>query len=144
MPSVLTIEERNRLIGNIEAGSKPADVAETFGVTKRTVYRLIKKSKEYGTLKDRPRSGRPRVTDVETDTQIVGKFRDHPFKTARSAAIETNVSERTVVRRLASAGVKACRPAVKPMLNAQHKLNRMIWARGHVRWTREQWASVLF
>ena len=117
---------RNRLLGNIKAGSKPADVAETFGVTKHTVYRLIKKSKEYVTLKDRPMSGRPRVKDLETDTQIVGKFRDHPFKTVRSAAIETNMSERTVVRRLASAGVKACRPVVKPMLNAQHKLNRMI------------------
>ena len=91
MPSVLTIKERNRLLGNIEAGSKPVDVAETFGVTKRTVYRLIKKSKEYVTLKDRP-DGRPRVTDVETDTQIVGKFRDHPFKTVGSTAIETNVS----------------------------------------------------
>ena len=122
------------MLGNIEAGSKPADVAETFGVTKRTVYRLIKKSKEYVTLKDRPRSGRPRVTDVETDTQVVGKFRDHTFKTVRSAAMKTNVSELTVVRRLASAGVKACRPAVKPIFNAQHKLNRMIWAQEHVRW----------
>ena len=102
-----TIEERNRLLGNIEAGSKPADVEETFGVSKRTVYRLIKKGKENVTLKDGPRSDRPRVTDVQTDTQIVGKFRDHPFKTVRSAAIECNVSERTVVRRLASAGVKA-------------------------------------
>ena len=120
MPSFLTIEERNRLLGNIEAGSKPADVAETFRVTKRRVYRLIKKSKEHVTLKDRPMSGRPRVIDyVETDTQIVGKFRDHPFKIVRSAAIETNVSERTLVRILASAGVKACRSAVKPMPTAQ-------------------------
>ena len=94
-------------------------------------------------MNDRPRSGCPRVTDVETDTQIVVNFRDHPFKTVRSAAIETNVSECTMVRRLACAGVKACRPAVKSMLNAQHKLNRMIWAQEHVRWTREQWASVL-
>ena len=125
MPSFLTIEERNRLLGNIEAGSKPADVAERFGVTPSTVYRLIKKGKEHGTLKDRPRSGRPRVTDVQTDKHIVGKFRDHPFKTVRSASIEANVSELTVVRRLASAGVKACRPAVKPMLTAQHKLNRL-------------------
>ena len=35
----LTIEERNRLLGNIEAGSQPDDVTERFGVTKRTVYR---------------------------------------------------------------------------------------------------------
>ena len=62
---------------------------------------LLKKSKEHVTLKDRPRSGRPRVTDLQTDTQIVGKFRDHPFKTDRSAAMEASVSERTVVRRLA-------------------------------------------
>ena len=62
-------------------------------------------------------SSRPRVRDyVETDTQIVDKFRDHPFKTVRSAVIETNVNERIAVRRLSSAGVKACRPAVKPML----------------------------
>ena len=72
MPSFLTSEEQNRLFGNIEAGSKPADVAETFGVTKRTVYRLIKKGKEHVTLKDRPRSGRPRVKDVQTGTQIFG------------------------------------------------------------------------
>ena len=48
-----------------------------------------------------------------------------------------------MVIRLASAGVKACRPAVKPMPTAQHKLNRLIWAQEHMRWTREQWASVL-
>ena len=54
------------------------------------------------------------------------------------------MSERTVVRRLPSAGVKACRPAVMSMLTAQHKLNRLVWAQEHVRWTREQWADVLF
>ena len=54
------------------------------------------------------------------------------------------MSERTVVRRLASAGMKACRPAVKPMLTTQHKLNRLIWAQEIMRWTREQWASALF
>ena len=76
------------------------------------------------------------MTDLQTDTQIVGKFRDHSFKIVRSAtieAIEANVSERTVVRRLASAGVKACRPAVKPMPTAQHKL-KFIWKKNAVQY----------
>ena len=59
------------------AGSKANDVAETFGVTSRTVYRLMKKGKEHVTLKYRPRSSHPRVTDVQTDTQIVRRFRAH-------------------------------------------------------------------
>ena len=45
MTSVLTIEEQNRLLGNIEAGSKPADKAETFGVTKRRFIDLLKRVK---------------------------------------------------------------------------------------------------
>ena len=80
MPSFLTIEE-------VQACSKPAGVAETVGVTKRKVYRLIKRSKERVTLKHRPRYGRSRGTDVQTDTQIVGNFCDHPFKTVRSVAL---------------------------------------------------------
>ena len=78
------------------------------------------------------------MTDVQTDMHIVGKLRDHPFKTVRFVAIEANGRERTVVRRLISAGVKSCRPAIKSILTAQHKHNRLIWAREHVRWTREQ------
>ena len=101
-------------------------------------------NKEHVTLEDRPSSSRPRVTDVQTDTQIVGKFRDHSFKIVRSATIEANVSERTVVRRLASADVKACRPAVKPMSTAHDKLNLLIWVQEHVRLTIEQCASLLF
>ena len=84
------------------------------------------------------------MTDVQTDTQLVGKFRDHSFKIVRSATIEANVSERTVVRRLASADVKACRPAVKPMSTAHDKLNLLIWVQEHVRLTIEQCASLLF
>ena len=61
------------------------------------------------------------MTCVQTNTQIVGKLRDHPFKTVRSTAFEANESERTIERSLTNAGVKAYRPAVKPKLTAQQK-----------------------
>ena len=108
------------------------------------MYKILKKYEETDSLKDRPRSGRPRVTDNQTDCDIVVAFRNRPFKTAQSAATDLGISRRTVSRRLASAGLKAYRPAIKPKLTEQHKLNRLHWAHEHVRWTHTQWENVLF
>ena len=88
------------------------------------------------------------MTDVQTDTKIVAKFRDGSFKTVRSAAIEVSVSKRAVVRRLTSTGVKACRPAVYTAYdNSSVQTQSVIWAQEHdcdVRWTIDQFASVRF
>ena len=77
----LSTEERNRLVWHIQAGTSPSNVAIVFGITKQAVYKFLKKYEETDNLKDRPRSGRPRVTDSQTDCDIVVVFRNKPFKT---------------------------------------------------------------
>ncbi|GFV88982.1 HTH_Tnp_Tc3_2 domain-containing protein [Trichonephila clavipes] len=43
-----------------------------------------------------------------------------------------------------NAGLYARRPVVCVPLNGRQRRNRLCWAREHVSWTKQQWASVLF
>ncbi|GFV85980.1 HTH_Tnp_Tc3_2 domain-containing protein [Trichonephila clavipes] len=43
-----------------------------------------------------------------------------------------------------NAGLYARRPVVCVPLNGRQRRNRLCWAREHVSWTQQQWASVLF
>lgn len=55
------------------------------------------------------------------------------------------ISAVTVRRRLkANGGLKARRPYVGIVLTPRHRRLRLNWARRHLRWTRAQWARVLF
>ena len=62
-------------------------------------------------------------------------------KSLSDAAIK--VSDRTVRRRLASAGLRARIPRKKPFLNAVQHQKRLKWAKEHASWTVEQWKRVL-
>ena len=54
----LSREERNRLLGHLQAGVSPTEVAKMFGTTRQTVYSISSKYLEEGTLKDRPKFSR--------------------------------------------------------------------------------------
>ena len=63
------------------------------------VYKIIKKSQTEKSLKDRHRTGRPRLTNAQTDANLVEIFRASPFKTVRSATGETGLKKDTIRRR---------------------------------------------
>ncbi|GFW12272.1 transposable element Tcb2 transposase [Trichonephila clavipes] len=54
------------------------------------------------------------------------------------------ISGTTVRNRLHNAGLYARRPVVCVSLNGRQRRNCLCWAREHVSWTQQQWASVLF
>ena len=143
MPS-LSVEERNRLLGQYQAGVSPTKLSKIFKVSRQAVYKILKKSKQENSLKNKHRSGRPKVTDAQTDANLVEIFRANPFKTVRSAISETGLKKDTIRRRLALAGLRSYRPVLKPKLTETHKEKRLQWAEDHVRWTQLQWRNVLF
>lgn len=55
MPAPLSMDLRTRIVAACDAGDSPADVAQTFSVTTRTVYKLLAVRRETGSLQ--PRSG---------------------------------------------------------------------------------------
>ena len=60
MPGMIE-NDRLRAIGMLEAGMSQSNVARQFGVHINTVNALWRRYQQTGTVRDRPRSGRPRV-----------------------------------------------------------------------------------
>ncbi|KAK3082687.1 hypothetical protein FSP39_002633 [Pinctada imbricata] len=112
----LNKEQRLRTVGMIEAGRRHSDVASHFGVTRITISRLASLYRTTGSVNDRRRSGRPRVTTAAQDRYIVTSHLRNRFLTFPSTAIGTpgrtnnRISANTVRRRLAEKGITARRP----------------------------------
>ena len=64
--------------------------------------------------------------------------------TARSIPGLRNVSPRTVRNRLRERNIRPRRPAIRPVLQRRHRVARLAWCRAHLRFTRRDWARILF
>ena len=62
--------DKARAIGQLEARVPQHQVAANFGVSPSTISRLKIKYRETGDVKDRPRSGRPKVTTPQQDQYL--------------------------------------------------------------------------
>lgn len=99
----LTIEQRVEIILLCgREGATNRSVAETFNskhegmnVSHTAVGRLLAKFKEIGSVHDKERSGRPRVSD-ETRTAILDKIEQSPKKSVRRSSCEINVPRSTM------------------------------------------------
>ena len=69
----LQIFERGRATAFFEAGVPVKEVARRLGVSPNARRKLRAKFQGPGEVKDRPRSGRPRVTSVRQDMSIVSE-----------------------------------------------------------------------
>lgn len=143
----LTREERERALGMAEMGATQVQIARRFGCTPLTVSRLLQRFRQTGGTADRPRSGRPRVTTPMEDRHIRTIHLRNRFVTATSTAATAlghHISQRTVLRRLRAAGIRAYRPFRGMALTARHRLDRLRWARRVRLWQVREWQRVLF
>jgi len=146
----LSREQRLRAIGMLEAGATRGEVARHFHVIARTIARLQTRYAETGSVADRQRSGRIRVTTRRQDRAIrLQHLRDRFLPAAHTAALTVGthgrpVSDRTIRRRLQQEGLRARRPFRGPILTEANRQNRLQWAQRHQRWTLRQWENVLF
>jgi len=140
----LSTEERYRLLGNIDAGKTVKEVSNSFHISERSVYKLLRKYRGLGTAKNLQVAGRPRKTSREDDEDIVNEHENRPFKTASATARERGLSKDTILRRLKCAGLKSRKAAIAPLLTDINKHKRLVWERNHHRWTLNQWSRVLF
>ena len=66
----LSSVDQARAIGHLEHGLKQWDVAVLFGVSQSTISKLRLRYRDTHDMKDRPRSGRPRITTDRVDRSI--------------------------------------------------------------------------
>lgn len=146
----LTRDERWRAVGLLDAGLSARQVARRFGCNVSTIARLLQRHEETGSVADRPRPGRARVTTPDQDRYIEMQHLRDRFRTATQTARETpgrhqpRISANTVRRRLRSRDLHARRPVRGMVLTAERRQNRARWARQHRPWTLRDWNNVLF
>ena len=143
----LSEAQRHEAVGMLRSMAA-TDVARFFNVHKSTIHRLSQRLAQSGTVSDRRRSGRPRVTSVAEDRHIRTTHLRERFTTASETSRRwngrNNVSRYTVARRLHAFGIQSRRPAKKKHLTRQHVAARLAFARRYVRWTQQDWMNIIF
>lgn len=121
-------------------------LAEMYNVSTSTVHDIVKKKNLYGTVADRPRTGRPKLSDVRDDRRLVLLSLKNRFQTAGQLRHLWHIraSTSTVQRRLLAASLRGCVAKTKPPLTALHRKMRLEWCRARRNWTVEQWREVVF
>ena len=118
---VLSTEDRGRAIGYLESGRTVRTVAELFHVSTPTISKLYRRYRHTGSVKDRPRSGRPKVTTLVENRRIRALALRRRFVTApalRSQIHEArgqgarHVSKQSI-NRLHTQGIKSRNPGQK-------------------------------
>ncbi|GFV41293.1 transposable element Tcb2 transposase [Trichonephila clavipes] len=131
-------------------GLSQADAARHLNVSRSVVQRLWGEYQSEDSVSRRPVPGRPRATTPAEDRFLALSARRRrtttvpQFVADHFQASGRRISATTVRNRLHNAGLYARRPVVCVPLNGRQRRNRLCWAREHVSWTQQQWASVLF
>lgn len=106
-------------IGMMRCGRSAYRVAKELKLSRSLVLTWWRRWREEGTLCRRKGSGRPRKTGNKTDRALVILAKRNRFLAVPrlfvswSSAAGVACSVRTAYRRLAEAGLKSCRPAVR-------------------------------
>jgi transposase len=75
----LTIAERWQAIGMSNTGMSSRNIAVQFNVNHTVIGRLIQRYHQTGTVNDRPRSGRHRLTSPREDRLLTRRAKRSPF-----------------------------------------------------------------
>nr|CDJ88331.1 Transposase domain containing protein [Haemonchus contortus] len=127
-----------------------ATIARILKIPARTVSSILARFRERNTVSNVSRTGRPRSTSARQDKRIVRLSKADPTLTSVDIAAEinasdgTNISRRTVARRLNGAGLIGRRPAKKLLISPKNRKARVEFARRHLHWTSNDWSKVLF
>ncbi|XP_018302158.1 uncharacterized protein [Mycetomoellerius zeteki] len=119
------------------------NIASKLKISRSTVAYSIKRFREFGINKNRPRSGRPRVTTKAEDKSIVLLSKRDKRRTAPIIQADFNlghdkqISVATIKRRLRSADLFGRVAVRKPLLRSVNKKKRLQWAQKHKNWTVE-------
>ena len=125
---------------------KKRRIAAEVGCHVNTVRAVIKRWRRTADVHSGSRSGRPRCTDENEDTQMAVVARVDIFTSARQVRrkLDLDCSARTVDRRLIEVGLYGRVARHKRDYSEAEVRKRLAFAEGYAGWTKEQWEKVLF
>lgn len=120
-------------------------IANLLKISRCSVQNIIKKQKLYGSVENRPKTGRPRVLTIREERSLIRKSLIDPFLTAPKLFSEIGKASVATIRRLLlKNGIYGRIAAKVPFLNKKHIKARLNWAIAYGRWSQQQWEKIIF
>ena len=148
--TALSEVERAQIVILHKEGLSEREITKRISRSKTAVHQAIMRFKNFGSYKDKKRSGRSRKTTPRDDhliRRIVVKSPTASCKNIRSALLQkgTSIHRTTVSRRLVhDFKLKAHKPAKKTRLTNAMKAKRLAFAQKYAHWDEDRWDNVLF
>lgn len=136
----LTVLDRARAIGQLQAGVSQNQVAALFGVSPSTICKLKAKFYITGDVRNRPQSGRPKKTAPQEDRfLILSALRNHmqsytDLQSGFAGLYGRWLSAQTIRNRLHAANLWSHRAARRLAMTALHHQARLRWCWQYVHW----------
>ena len=152
----ISVEGRVRVIGRLENGATLNQAATRAGVHRVTVYGIYLRFLQTGSMRNRPKPGRPpKPGRLKLDTAVQDRFLRltalrQRFKSSVKLtanlrrATGVAIHPRTVGNRLKSACNKPRRPCLRNKLTPRQKRESLAWCRHRRCWRRNQWGNILW
>ena len=134
----------------MRAWKNARQVGRELNIHHKTVQRWWMRWRDGEGCQRRPGSGRPRKTTPVTDRKLIIACKRNRFDSVPKLTVVwnfgsgVNCSVHTAYRRLAEAGIRCYRPAVRIPLTPRHKRARKEWCRERSEWPQEQWHQVMW
>ncbi|GFY14403.1 uncharacterized protein TNCV_1021681 [Trichonephila clavipes] len=140
---------RWRAVGWMEMGLSQADAARRLNVSRSVVQRLWDQYQSEDSVSRRAVPGRPRATTPAEDRfQLFGTKGEEPLlcRSSLQTTFKHQEEESPLLRCEIVFTMQVCmqEDQLCAFFNGRQRRNRLCWAREHVSWTQQQWASVLF
>lgn len=144
--SHLSVEQRWAIVILHKDGHDDISIASKVPCDVKSVQRWIVHYEQHQSVEDEPRSGRPRMSDEETDTAIAGTAYVEKFCTPRGLKrkYQFEPSPRTIDRRLQEAGLFGRVARHKKAFSEEEKRKRLSFAQGYLHMTKEDWMKIMF
>jgi transposase len=143
-------EKRVQVMTLKNEGLSNKEISRRTGLSVRGIQKIIKRTKETNSFKEKPRTGRPPKLSEREKRFLVKILKKKEATTASgiSKVLKTfhniQVSRKTVARTLKSFGFSSRIKKKKPKLTEKHKKSRLDWAKKHESWTSEEWKNVIW
>lgn len=125
-------------------------ISDQLNISKNACHQALKHVQECSSVQNKIRQEKPRKTTVRIDRKIHRLSESDRFLTAVdihaviAPELDSQISVRTVRRRLCDFGLKGRVARKKPYISKKNRAARLTFAKEHVSWTPEQWSKVLF
>ena len=146
----LSLETRSAVVTLWGEGYTQRQIAKKLKISRSGVQLILQKKKETGSIVDRPRTGRPKVTTPRESRLLIRLSLRDRKATSKMVKREfmditgKSLSTRTVRRRLNEGGLRGCVAVKKTMLTKKQKQKRLAWAKKHRNWTINVWSRVVW